>query len=104
MVAEVKTSGPAAPRCRHCGGPWTSNRPRGLCWTCYYAPGVRERYPSTSPYARRGVGNLTGRRPLPADPTGAVPGSPEKVAAMEARAARGEQLFHPADATHEEGR
>lgn len=36
--------------CRHC----VKNRvlrPRGLCWRCYYRPGVRDLYPSTSKYA-----------------------------------------------------
>lgn len=40
--------------CRHCnqGKPV---RPRGLCWRCYYRPGVRDLYPSTSKYAPKGV-------------------------------------------------
>ena len=25
-----------------------ANRPLGLCWRCYYTPGVRKRYPSVS--------------------------------------------------------
>ena len=45
--------------CRHCSKSKV-NRPRGLCWSCYYTPGVKELYPSTSKYARRGVGNFTG--------------------------------------------
>ncbi len=67
--------------CRHCGRNRV-NRPRGLCWSCYYAPGVRERYPSTSKFAKRGVGNGNGMAPLPSSPTGARPGSPEKVAVL----------------------
>jgi hypothetical protein len=38
-----------------------------------------------------------GRR-MPDSPTSAPPGSPEKVAVLEARAARGEILWHPDDA------
>ena len=53
--------------CRHCSKSKV-NRPRGLCWSCYYTPGVKELYPSTSKYARRGVGNFTGNAPLPAVP------------------------------------
>ena len=49
--------------CRHCQKSKV-NRPRGLCWSCYYTPGVKEQYPSTSKYARRGVGNFTGNAPL----------------------------------------
>ena len=46
--------------CRHCKRV-QSNRPRGLCWSCYYTPGVREKYPSTSKFARRGVCDFNGR-------------------------------------------
>ena len=53
------------PICRHCTKSKV-NRPRGLCWSCYYTPGVKELYPSTSKYARRGIGNFTGKAPLPA--------------------------------------
>ncbi len=83
--------------CRHCGRNRV-NRPRGLCWSCYYAPGVRERYPSTSKFAKRGVGNGNGMAPLPSSPTGARPGSPEKVAILEQRARQRQALWHPQDA------
>lgn len=36
--------------CRHCQKK-KAIRPRGLCWRCYYRPGVLELYPSTSKYA-----------------------------------------------------
>lgn len=36
--------------CRHCRR-CAVNRPRGLCWTCYYTPGVKEQYPFTSRFA-----------------------------------------------------
>lgn len=39
-----------AKACRHCGGDKV-NRPRGLCWSCYYTPGVKALYPSTSKHA-----------------------------------------------------
>lgn len=38
--------------CRHCQKV-RANRPRGLCWGCYYTPGVLELYPSTSKFAKR---------------------------------------------------
>jgi hypothetical protein len=83
--------------CRHCQKT-PVNRPRGLCWSCYYRPGVRDLYPSTSKYARRGVGNFTGPAPLPETPTEALPGSPEKLAILAERARRKQSLWHPADA------
>lgn len=87
-----------APRiCRHCNR-YRVNRPRGLCWTCYYTPGVLAAYPVVSKYARRGVGNVTGNRPLPTRPTAAEPGTPEKIAVLAGRAARAEGLWHPDDA------
>lgn len=82
--------------CRHCSKV-KINRPRGLCWSCYYTPGVKALHPSTSKYAQRGVGNITGNRPLPKVPTDAEPGSEEKIAVLEERAKRGECLFHPRD-------
>ena len=83
--------------CRHCGRK-ESNRPRGLCWSCYYTPGVRDRYPSTSKFARRGIDDFNGPVVLPPEPTSAVPGSPEKVAVLEERARLGLALWHPDDA------
>ena len=85
--------------CRHCGARKV-NRPRGLCWGCYYAPGVRDLYPTRSVHGRRGPGHALAAygRPLPAEPTHAEPGSEAKIAVMSERVARGEQLFHPRDA------
>lgn len=31
-----------------------ANRSRGLCWGCFYEPGVKELYPVTSKYAAVG--------------------------------------------------
>ena len=87
------------PMCRHCSKAKV-NRPRGLCWCCYYEPGVKEQYPSTSKYARRGEGNFNGTAPLP-EPTSAAPGTPEKLAVMEDRAKRKLSLWHPSDAKFE---
>lgn len=82
--------------CRHCQKV-KSNRPRGLCWSCYYTPGVRDLFPSTSKFARRGVGTSNRGGPLP-EPTDALPGTPEKVAVLEERARLGQCLWHPLDA------
>jgi hypothetical protein len=62
---------------------------------------VREQYPSTSKYARRGVGNFCGTAPLPPAPTSAVPGSEEKIAILEERARNRQSLWHPDDLTLE---
>jgi hypothetical protein len=85
-------------KCRHCYK-HKANRPRGLCWRCFYQPGLKEQYPSTSKYAYRGVADRNGRCPLPSEPTQVRPGTPEKMTVLEQRAERGESLFHPADAT-----
>lgn len=84
--------------CRYCRRK-RANRPRGLCWTCYYTPGLRDLFPSTSKFARRGVGNFYGQPPLPDEPTDALPGSEEKIRVLMERAAKGQALFHPDDAT-----
>jgi hypothetical protein len=83
--------------CRHCGRT-PANRPRGLCWTCYYTPGVRQQYPSTSKFARRGIHDFNGRVELPRTPTRAMPGTEEKIAVLEERARLGLCLWHPKDA------
>jgi hypothetical protein len=85
--------------CRHCQKS-SVNRPRGLCWSCYYTPGVRELYPSTSKFARRGVANFCGRA-APCVPTEALPGTVEKLAVLEERARLKQELWHPLDATIE---
>jgi len=82
--------------CRHCQRV-KSNRPRGLCWSCYYTPGVREKFPSTSKFARRGISDFNGRARLP-EPTNALPGTEEKVRVLEQRAQLGQALWHALDA------
>ncbi len=85
-------------KCQHCHTAPIS-RLRRLCWSCYYKPGVRDLYPSTSKFGRRGVGNFNGSPPLPAFPTPAMPGSPAKLAVLEERARQRLSLWHPVDAT-----
>jgi hypothetical protein len=58
---------------------------------------VRDLYPSTSKFARRGVSDFNGKAAMP-EPTDAPPGSPEKVAILERRARLGQALWHPLDA------
>ncbi len=93
--------------CRHCGRTVKFLRPRRLCWTCYYTPGVKYLYPPTSKFARFGAGIgvaiFTGPRPL-GEPTMASPGSEEKIAILEARAAAGQRLFHPQDEQSQTGK
>ena len=86
------------PNCQHCHT-GKVNRPRQLCWACYYSPGVRDRYPSTSKYAHRGVGNFTGI-PFACEPTDAGPGTPEKMEVLAERARMRQRLWHPLDAEY----
>lgn len=79
--------------CQHCLL-FPVSRSRGLCWSCFYRPGVRERYPPQG-VTHRGLG--MGRRRLPCEPTDAWPGTPEKIQVFMQRAARGEELFHADD-------
>ena len=100
VVPKVRMEGTGKP-CRACKER-ISNRPRGLCWTCYYSPGVRDQFPSESKYARRGSGGEgdgAAHEVLPAAPTDARPGTPEKIAVMQARALAGQTMDHPDDAT-----
>lgn len=77
--------------CRHCNRPRTGNRPRGLCWTCYYTPSVRDHYP---PRADR-VPVKNPSPPALADGVLLRPGSEEKIEYLGRKAVRGESLFHP---------
>lgn len=43
--------------CRHCGKDYRCLRPKRLCWVCSSAPEIRALYPSTSKFARRGLGH-----------------------------------------------
>jgi hypothetical protein len=83
--------------CVHCDR-FPVSRPRGLCWSCYYRPGVRELYPTHPwhPGGRRGIAHVTPRNL--SDPTDARPGSVEKVRVLMERAANNQVLFHPDDA------
>jgi len=86
-------------KCRHCEQGKVT-RPRGLCWACYYMPGVREMYPSIgNKFAQHGPDDFFGRITPPPFPTAALPGSPEKIAILSQRAGLGQELFHPDDAT-----
>jgi hypothetical protein len=85
--------------CRRCGRT-RSNRPRGLCWSCYYTPGVRDQFPSTSKFAQRGLEDFYGSASLPEAATAAFPGSEEKVAVLERRAHNRQALWHPLDAPY----
>lgn len=85
-------------QCLHCGRARV-NRPKGLCWSCYYKPGVRELHPSASKYARRGLRDFNGAFRLPTTPTTAIPGTEAKLQVLSQRAERGECLFHDDDAT-----
>src|SRR5438309_545760 len=83
--------------CKHCGA-CRANRPRGLCWTCYNVPEVRDSYGPLSKFGRRNSEDFNGAAPLPEMPTKAPPGSPEKVAILEQRAKLRQELWHPLDA------
>ena len=77
---------------------------RGLCYSCYYEPGIREQYPPTHKNAQEGYGVRRGYRPIPDSPTSALPGTPEKVSVLEERARREQKLWHPQDARAADGR
>lgn len=83
--------------CRHCQKAKVT-RPRGLCWSCFYRPGVRDQYQPLSKYGKRGPGNFNGTLPMPTRATNATPGSPEKLAILAERVRLGQNLWHPADA------
>ncbi len=97
---------PRIGKCKHCK---QSRRivAVGLCHTHYTDVEIRKLYPKTKPGARKQVGDMSRFRPIggdnaagkpPREPTDAVPCSDDKVAALQARVARGEALWHPGGA------
>ena len=83
--------------CRHCQR-YRINRPRGLCWLCYYDLTIRALYPGSScKYAARGIKDRYGKIAPPPVPTRAIAGSSHKVKVMAQRAAAGFGLWHPDD-------
>jgi hypothetical protein len=74
------------------------NRPRGLCNRCYMNLTIRESMPTIPQNFEVSPVPVTGPFPEPAYPTSAYPGTPEKIAILEARAMAGELLWHPLDA------
>ncbi len=87
---------PNRPLCRHCHRAY-SVRPRGLCWSCYYKPGVRERYPPVTEFACRRQDDFHGGHELPDRPTEAAPGSDEKITVLAERVLARRRLHHPRD-------
>lgn len=84
------------PPCWHCGER-NRSRPAGLCFRCFYIPGLPEQYRTESKFCDRGHGLGNRNAPLPDLPTDALPGSPEKLAILEQRAQLGQSLWHPRD-------
>lgn len=85
------------PRCQHCHKN-LQTKPRGLCFSCHRNLAIRNQYPTSgSKFARRGVPDRHGKTNLPAKPTQAPAGSPEKVKVLEQRARIGVSLWHPED-------
>jgi hypothetical protein len=83
--------------CRHCGKR-IACRTSDLCTPCYNVAEIRQKYRHLAKSSdHRGVGTAGSR--MPSRPTRALPGTPEKVAVLEQRAARNEALWHPKDPT-----
>jgi hypothetical protein len=85
--------------CRHCKRPVREAKAvrRGLCWGCRQSPDIRALHPPPwTIFAGRPVTGFSSQAAL-GEPTEAMPGTPEKVAVLEARAAAGLSLWHPED-------
>jgi hypothetical protein len=81
------------PMCRHCRKR-RAIRPRGLCWPCFYNIGVRSLYPISANCVVK-----TPKCSKKADkPTTAIPGTEDKIKALEDRVSRGQPLWNDDDA------
>lgn len=88
-------------KCRHCNAR-VVRRPRGLCWGCYYTPGVKELYPTDPKHGKRAADDTVNPADPPSGPTAARQGTAEKIEELARRAARREGLFHPGDGPRDE--
>lgn len=85
------------PSCRHCNAK-PSCRPRGLCWTCFYTPAVRDLYPiKACEHNQRGSGNGMTAVILPPSPTATLVGTEDRLRIYQERAEKMFALNHPAD-------
>jgi hypothetical protein len=75
---------------------------RGLCWSCYWTPGIREQFPSLSKFSQWCNEPTPVRSLVPVEPTLALPGSAEKIAVLTARFGQQQTLWHECDAVHSE--
>jgi hypothetical protein len=83
-------------RCLHCKLK-RGTEGRGLCRRCHQDRRVRIQYPMLG-HDRKGVGLVIGKCLRGWEPTGALPGTPEKIRVLELRAGKGWPLWHPLDA------
>ncbi len=76
--------------CRKCERPIIGYSNDGVCIQC-------DRPPSASKFCQKGYGIVPPK--IVPEPTGAIPGTAEKILVLEERARKGEYLFHDDDAT-----
>lgn len=82
--------------CRNCSR-GKATRPRGLCWTCYYAEGVKDRYPITSKFAPKSRLANVAEPPLAPTPCPYPAGTSERMLCYQRRIEAGYAVFHPDD-------
>jgi hypothetical protein len=98
---------PSRSLCAQCGV-YPGTRAYGLCWRCYYTPGVRRAHQiltrgKRGSYPREDQVGVVAPTLLPSTPTEALPGTREKVDEMARRARQGLSLWHPLDAAPDQG-
>jgi hypothetical protein len=81
-------------KCRNCKVKKV-NRPRGLCWTCYCTPGVRDSQLITSKHALRGNGIKSSG--LPHIPLVTERQTSERIEELSSLAREGRPLFGEGD-------
>lgn len=100
-MADYRPTVPAGDRqpapCAHCGVNRARPHKRGLCERCYSDRDVRDQHPRGKYQVYADDEWAAADAPPPESPTGAAPGSPEKVLVMMARRRLRVQLHHPGD-------
>lgn len=85
--------------CRHCQREG-NNYGSGLCWTCYYTPGIRKKYPRDfNRYAAKEENqDINGGYSPPCCQTSTLPGTDDKIEVLAERLKQQVSLWHPHDA------
>lgn len=88
-------------KCRHCDRPRNKHAGRGLCLRCYKDKNTRSQYDQLKKVILEKGHGLRSPSGQP-EPTLALPGTEDKITALEKRARSGKELWHKQDRQYDD--